>query len=99
MSNVIFKLLSSNQIKSMIRKAQATAAILFSLLMTSSLVNSKLSIYNYEALEETDEALLDIPYSIANYGFAPYSMLRFRFGKTIIGQLVHSPNFGEECQL
>ena len=83
----------------MIRKGQSSIAILFCLLMTGSLVSSMLSVYNLQALEETDTALLDIPYSIANYGFAPYDLLRCRFGKTIIGKLVHSPSFGDECSL
>lgn len=38
------------------------------------LSSSSLSLYNPETLGETDNAaLLDIKYSIANYGFAPYT--------------------------
>ena len=46
--------------------------LLLGLLGTS---NSTLGVYNWQALESTDETLLDISYSIANYGFAPYPLL------------------------
>lgn len=31
-----------------------------------------LTVYNLQALDNNDQSLLDISYSIANYGFAPY---------------------------
>lgn len=36
-----------------------------------SLAGATLSVYNLQALGESNEELLDIPYSIANFGFAP----------------------------
>ena len=36
------------------------------------LTSATLSVYNREALDSQDDSLLDIKYSIANYGFAPY---------------------------
>jgi len=44
--------------------------ILIGILATQA--SATLSVYNLEALGEKDENLLNIPYSIANYGFAPY---------------------------
>lgn len=40
-----------------------------------SLASATLSVYNLQALGESDLELLDIPYSIANFGFAPYLQL------------------------
>lgn len=68
---LIFKLSLNNQIKSMVRKMRANPILFLCLILTASLVTSNLSVYNLQALEETDTTLLDIPYSIANYGFAP----------------------------
>lgn len=36
-----------------------------------SLAGATLSVYNLQALGESNAELLDIPYSIANFGFAP----------------------------
>ena len=36
-----------------------------------SLASATLSVYNLQALGESNAELLDIPYSIANFGFAP----------------------------
>ena len=43
------------------------------LLALATIINSKLEVQNYEGIEEylKDESLLDIPYSVANFGFAP----------------------------
>jgi hypothetical protein len=49
-------------------------------------------VYNLQALGEKSPALLNISYSIANFGFVPY-------GKTIIGRLMASPNFSSECSV
>lgn len=55
-----------------------------------ALGHSNLSVYNLQALGESNAQLLNIPFSIANFGFAPY-------GKTIIARMMHSPNFSDEC--
>ncbi len=38
-----------------------------------SIATATLSVYNLQALGENDQTLLNISYSIANYGFAPYN--------------------------
>jgi len=59
--------------------------------------NATLAVYNMQALGENVPELLNISYSIANFGFAPYSTQQFRYGKTIIARLMHSPDFSNEC--
>lgn len=51
---------------------------------------STFAVYNLQALGEDNPSLLNISYSIANFGFVPY-------GKTIIARLMASPNFSSEC--
>ena len=48
-----------------------TKSLLTSLALLA-LASATLSVYNLQALGENDQALLNISYSIANYGFAPY---------------------------
>jgi len=36
-----------------------------------ALISSTLSVYNLQALHSSDQSLLNITYSIANYGFVP----------------------------
>lgn len=43
------------------------------LLALLPLAHATLSVYNLQALGENNPALLDIPYSIANFGFVPYA--------------------------
>ena len=52
------------------RKALLVTAIVA---LTATVTQQTLAVYNLEALgEERSPAYLDIKYSIANYGFAPY---------------------------
>jgi hypothetical protein len=51
-----------------------------------SIADCSLSVYNLQALGEDQPALLNISYSIANFGFVPY-------GKTIVARLMASPNY------
>ena len=44
---------------------------LITLLVLTTLGSAALSVYNLQALGETDQSLLNISYSIANYGFVP----------------------------
>lgn len=43
------------------------------LVILITLTSCNLSVYNLQALGENDPNLLNISYSIANFGFAPYS--------------------------
>ena len=45
------------------------------LVLLSIITNSTLSVYNYESLSEElkDPTFLNINYSVANFGFAPYT--------------------------
>lgn len=49
---------------------QVLAIIILALL--AHLPRAILTVYNLQALDSNDQSLLDISYSIANYGFAPY---------------------------
>ena len=42
------------------------------LIVLVGITNATLSVYNLQGLEQNDQSLLNIKYSIANYGFAPY---------------------------
>lgn len=42
-----------------------------SLLLLVSLTRQTLTVYNYASLKADNKVLLDIPYSIANFGFVP----------------------------
>ena len=49
-----------------------SALIVIFLALSVSLGHCKLGVYNWQSLEGADTTDLDISYSIANYGFAPY---------------------------
>lgn len=52
-------------------KSRSSLALILPLLLT--LAGCSLSVYNLQALgSKNDPALLNISYSIANFGFAPY---------------------------
>jgi hypothetical protein len=52
--------------------AAAASLVLVALVATASCT---LSVYNLQALGESNEALLDIKYSIANFGFVPWVLI------------------------
>ena len=56
-------------------------------------VMAGISAYNLQALgkEANYQNLENINFSMANFGFVP-------FGKTMIGQLIISPNMSDECE-
>jgi hypothetical protein len=55
----------------MFGKYQIRGLTILSILLLVGLSGASLSVYNWQTLEQADPALLDIPFSIANYGFAP----------------------------
>ena len=67
--------------------------IIFVCLIASTQVESKLDVHNFAQLGPLfeDNDLKDIPYSIANFGFAPYTSNIFRFGKTMVAHLQETP--------
>lgn len=69
---------------------RSSLLIVVSLITLFAMGKATLSVYNLQALGEDDSHLLNISYSIANFGFVPY-------GKTIIARLMASPNFSSEC--
>lgn len=66
----------------MIRTPKYTITILL-LLATATLVHSKLEVTNLDQINQllVDEDLKNIPYSIANFGFAPYLKIYSDSGK------------------
>ncbi len=56
----------------MFGKYQEVLALVVLVLLIST-GEATLSVYNWQALGGTDSSLLNISYSIANYGFAPYA--------------------------
>lgn len=55
--------------------ARPSPPLLALLLALPLLVSPTLSVYNLQALGENEPELLDIPYSVANFGFVPYCSL------------------------
>jgi hypothetical protein len=71
-------------------KVSLSPLVLSAFLLLLQTGGCSFAVYNLQALDEKNPELLNISYSIANFGFVPY-------GKTIIGRLMASPNFSSEC--
>jgi hypothetical protein len=83
----------------MISKNRYLALQLCLALSLLTLGQATLAVYNMQALGEDVPQLLNISYSIANFGFAPYFHQTHRYGKTIVARVMHAPGFSDECTL